>query len=40
MNYKIPRVYTCKEKGPRTAKLALFLINIMKYGIVQFLLHK
>ena len=29
-----------KELGPLTAKLALLLITIMKYGIYQFLLHK
>ena len=28
------------EKGPQTEKLALLLIRIMKYGNVQFLLHK
>ena len=28
-----------KEVGPLTAKLALSLINFMKYGIVQFLLY-
>ena len=29
-----------KELGPRTAKLALLLIKIVKHGIVLYLLHK
>ena len=29
-----------KKLGPETAKLALLLVKIKKYGIVQFLLHK
>ena len=29
-----------KEVGPLTAKLALSLINFMKYGIVQFLIYE
>ena len=29
-----------KEVGPRTAKLALFLIEFMKFELVQFLLHE
>ena len=29
-----------KELGPRMAKLALWLIKFMKYGIVHFLLYE
>ena len=31
---------TFKEVGQRTAKLALFLIEFMKFELVQFLLHE
>ena len=31
--------FNFKELGPRTAKWSLMLIKIMKYGIVQCLLH-
>ena len=29
----------CRELGPPTAKLALLLINTIKYGIIKFLLY-
>ena len=36
----VVQFYFCKELGPRRTKLALLLIKIMKYGIVQLLFQE